>query len=271
MAVSNNWKNLRDFLRKSYNREVNEWFRDINDPVPDNTAPRNQAKRACLILPKETQNSALLKVLNFRFVVQRTHLRPHVFGTPIGTVNAQRKYRPQIVFQFLEDVDDIVAGYDRIDSKISYRLMNETSDTITVSELTAIATRIKASFGIGDGFIWRKGKDLASYTDWDKGYQLQLLVRNKTDAREIVTLILGTNGDRPIWSKFNYKENEEPTTAYPTIPPTQRILGQTYRESRIRPIASVRFQYAYCSIWGKPQSVILYDRSFTYLNTLVED
>lgn len=269
MAVSNNWKNLRSFLRKSYNREVNEWFRDVTDPTPDNTSPRKQAKRACLILPKETQNTALLKVLNFRFVVQRTHLRPHVYGTPIGTLNIQRKYRPQIVFEFLEDVDDVVAGYDRLDGRISYRLMNETSDTLTVTELTNIARRIDTQFNTGNGFIWKKGKDLASYTDWDKGYQLQLLVRNKADAREIVTKVLATNNDTPTWSKFNYKENDEPTTAYPTIPSTQNILGRSIREPRIRPIASVRYQYAYCSIWGKPQPVILHDRSYTHLNPLV--
>ena len=65
MPVSKNWSNLRSFLRKSYNKEVNEWFRDEPDPVPDNSTSRKNAKRACLILPKETQNTALLKALTF--------------------------------------------------------------------------------------------------------------------------------------------------------------------------------------------------------------
>lgn len=270
MAVSRNWKNLRSFLRKTYNREVNEWFNDEPDPVPDNATPRKQAKRACLILPKETQNTALIKTLTFRFVVQRVHLRPNVYGTPTGTLDSQRKYRPQIVLEFLEDEFDVEAGYDRVNGRISFRLMNETSETISNSELTTIATRIKTEFGTGNGFVWRKGKDLASYTDKLNGYQLQLLVRNKTDAKELIGKILALQNDTANWANLSYKENDEPLEAFPTIPPTQSILSKTYREPRRRPIASVRYAYSYCNLWGKPNAVILHDRSFSYINTLVQ-
>lgn len=270
MAVSNNWKNLRSFLRKSYNREVNEWFKDVDDPIPDNSTPRKNAKRACLILPKETQNSALIKMLAFRFTVQRVHLRPHVYGTPVGTFDSQRKYRPQIVLEFLEDDLDLDPDYSAVDGRISYRLMNETSETISKAELTAIGTRIKAKLGGKDGFIWKKGKDLASYVDKANGYQFQLLVRNKADAKKIIELVLETNQDTPNWKKLSYKESDEPTEAYPTIPDTISILGKIKKEPRIRPIAEVRFQYSYCNIWGNPNPVILYDRTFRHLNALVE-
>lgn len=271
MTISNDWRNLRSFLQKAYNREVNEWFKDLGNEIPDNTTSRRQAKRACLILPKETQNRALIKMLNFRFVVQRTHLRPHVYGTPVGTIDAQRKYRPQIVLEFLEDDEDVDPEYAAIDGRISYRLMNETSQSITTSELTAIATKMKTEFGVSNGFIWKKGKDLASYTDKAKGYQFQLLVRNKTDAKEIIGKVLDTNNHTPDWSKLSYKESDEPSNTYPTIPGTVSILNKTRKKPRIRPIASVRFQYSYCSLWGKPQPVILYDRTFRYFEALVDD
>ena len=120
MAVSNNWKNLRDFLRKSYNREVLSYFGDVDDPTPDNSTPRKQAKRACLILPKESQNMALLKMLTFRFTVQRVHLRPDVYGVPKGTLEAERKFKPQIVLEFLEDEIDTEFPYERVDGRISF-------------------------------------------------------------------------------------------------------------------------------------------------------
>ncbi len=269
MAVSQNWRNLRDFLRRYYNKEVNEWFRDEPDPVPDNSTSRKQAKRACLIMPKDSQNIALLKTLNFRYVVQRVHLVPDVFGVPVGKLDSQRKYRPQIWLEFLEDELDIEGGYARVEGRISYRLMNEDSESITRTELTTIANRIKSQFGLNNGYIWKKGKDYASYTNKEKGYQFQLLVRNKTDAKELITKLLATNNDSPNWKYLSYKEADNPNEAYPTIPPNQIILGKPMREPRRRPIADVRFQYAYCSIWGNPNPLILYDRSFRYNNTLV--
>lgn len=271
MAVSNNWKNLRSFLRKSYNREVNEWFKDVTDPTPNNNTPRQQAKRACLVLPKETQNTALIKMLTFRFTVQRVHLRPHIIGTPIGTFDSQRKYRPQIVLEFTEDELDVEAGYARVDGRISFRLMNETSESISSSTLLSIANKIKLEFGTGEGFVWRKGKDLASYTDKANGYQFQLLVRNKIDAKEIISKVLDLNNDTPNWSKLSYKENEEPTEAYPIIPPTQNILNKLYREPRIRPIASVHYTHSYCKIWGLANPIILHDRSLSFIQTLVDN
>lgn len=270
MAVSKNWQNLKSFLRKAYNKEVNEWFKDVDSSViPDNSTARKNAKRACLILPTESQSMALMKMLAFRFTVQRVHLRPDIYGTPIGTLDAQRKYRPQVVLEFLEDEEDIEAGYARVDGRISFRLMSDDSDSITKTKLTTIATRVKEEFGETNGLIWKKGKDLASYTDKAAGYQFQLLVKNKQDAKDLITKVLKLRLHTPDWSKLSYKESDDAATAYPTIPGTQTILAKSYKKPRVRPTANVRFQYAYCSIWGKPNPVILYDRSFRYLDALV--
>lgn len=270
MAVSNNWANLRSFLRKTHNREVNEWFRDIDsDSLPDNATARSQAKRACLILPKETQNTALLKALTFRFTVQRVHLRPHVYGVPVGTMDAQRKHRPQIVLEFLEDEYEATPGLSRVDGRISFRLMDEDSDSITKAKLTTIANKVKSEFGTPKGYVWQKGRDLASYIDKSKGYQLQLLVQTKSDAKEIVNKVLDLRSQTPDWSKFSYKENEEPADAFPAITGSQSILGTVYKKPRVRPVAKVRFQYAVCTLWGNPQGVILYDASYRFLDTLV--
>jgi hypothetical protein len=271
MAVNRNWHNLRELLRKTYNREVNEWFRDVPDDFPDNSTSRKNAKRACLVLPRETQNMALLKTLTFRYVVQRTHLRPHVYGTPIGSFDKVRRYRPQIVLEFREDELDIEPGYSPLDGRISFRLMNEDSETITNTELTTIARRIKTEFGGSTEYIWRKGKDLASYVDKNKGYQFQLLVRSKEDAKELITKVINCNADTPNFKYLSYKESDSPTEAYPTLPGNLNVLGEVVKQPRVRPISSVRFRTAYCNIWGKNDPVILYDRSFTYLNPLITD
>jgi hypothetical protein len=271
MVVSRNWHNLREFLRKTYNKEVNEWFRDVQDDIPDNSTSRNNAKRACLILPKESQNMALLKTLNFRYNVQRTHLRPFIYGTPIGSFDKVRRHRPQVVLEFREDDLDIEAGFSPLDGRISFRLMDEDSETLTIAKLTTIANRVKVQFGGETEYIWRKGKDLASYVDKNNGYQLQLLVRSKADAKELVEKVLACNNDTPNFKYLSYKEADAPTDAYPIAPGSLNILGEVVKQPRVRPIASVRFRYAYCSIWGKTSPVILYDRSFTYIDALVSD
>ncbi len=269
MPVSRNWRNLRDFLRKSYNREVNEWFRDIEDPLPDNSTSRKNAKRACLILPTESQNTALLKALTFRFVVQRVHLRPDIYGMPIGGIDSIRVYRPQIQFFFQEDEIDTEPGFDRVEGRISYRLMNQTSETISLSELRTIANRIKTEFGTGRGYVWRKGKTLYSYTDKLNGYQLQILGRNESDAKELITKVLATNSDTPDWINLSIKDAENPTRAYPTMPLRKNILGTGERQQRKRPIADVRFQYTVARLHGKNNPVVLIDRSGRYYNPLV--
>ena len=271
MAVSRNWANLRDFLRKSYNKEVNEWFRDIADEFPDNSTSRKNAKRACLVLPTESQNLALLKTLTFRFVVQRTHLRPDVYGYPIEEIEAVRKFKPQVLLYFKEDLEDVDSDYRPVEGRIAYRLMNENSESITKTELTTIANRIKTQFGSVGGYIWKKGKDMASYIDKNNGYQIQALCRTKEDAKDLITRVLATNNDTPQWKHLQYKENEDTVNAYPTLPSNQTILGKLERSPRKRPIAQVRFQYSYCRIWGRSKSIYLYDRSFTHYDSLVVD
>jgi hypothetical protein len=269
MAVSRNWAHLRDFLRKTYNREVNEWFKDIADEFPDNSTSRKGAKRACLILPTESQNMAIAKMQVFRLVVQRTHLRPDVYALPIEERDEIRKYKPQVILWFKEDAEDVDDGYPPVEGRIAYRLVNETSETITKTELTSIANRIKSQFGGATGYVWRKGKDMASYKDISNGYDFQILCRAKSDAKELITKVLATNNDVPDWKYLQYKESDEPSQAYPTLPSNQIILGNVIREPRRRPIASVRFQYSYCLIWGRKEAVRLYDRTYSYLNALV--
>ena len=63
------------------------------------------------------------------------------------------------------------------------------------------------------GYVWRKGKVRASYSDWDKGYQFQLLCRNESDARTLIGKVLDIQGHTPDWENLNISENSEPASA----------------------------------------------------------
>lgn len=167
-------------------------------------------------------------------------------------------------------MSDVQDGYDPVEGEISYRLMDETSSTITEAKLTIIANKIKTEFGTNNGYIWKKGKGLYSYTEKDKGYQFQVLARTKSDAKEIVGKVLQTRSDTPDWKKFNSINNEEELEAYPYTAGTHLVMGKTQKLPRRRPNINVRFQWAEAHFWGTNKCIILYDASGSHFDALVE-
>ncbi len=180
-----------------------------------------------------------------------------------------RRHKPQVTLFFLEDADRIEPGYRQVEGRISFRIMDETVETMTQAKATQLANRVKTAMGTGGGFVWKKGKAMATYADWDKGYQLQLFTPNKVEAKRLIEQILDIQQHTPNWNYLNYEENDDPNDAYPTIPPTQIILGKSRRLARRRPRADVRFQYAVLTLAGLPNPIALYDRSGRYPDPLV--
>lgn len=179
-----------------------------------------------------------------------------------------RKKKPQLVLYFREDSNfrptgtrsTVPHGRKRDDGVISFRLMDETTYTFTEANGTALGNKIKEVFGANGGFIWNKGKTYYSYTDWDKGYQLQLLCRNSTEAKRITTATLSIKNDIPNWKNLQQVKNDQESLAYPVAPGTEIIMGETVQKPEERPIVDVRFQYAYVKLDGVREPVNLYDR-----------
>jgi len=268
------WEHLQSTLMNAHNRLVREEFSDVGGDnwEPSITGSRASMRVAATIQQNDTAPMVACRLFFYYFTLRKAQdLQPMVYSYPVEDTQAVRKFKPQIVLFFQEDEDEVENGFMPLRARISYRLMNETSTSITKTELTSFANRIKTEFGANNGYLWRKGKDMATYKDVENGYDFQLLVRSKADAKELISKVLDTNQDTPDWKYLQYKENDEPTSAYPTLPPNQVILGDATREPRRRPIGTVRFLYSYCDIWGRGKPVILYDRSFRYTNALVSE
>jgi hypothetical protein len=148
--------------------------------------------------------------------------------------------------------------------------MNETAQTISKANATTIATKIKQVFGSSGGFVWNKGKTMYSYSDWNSGYQFQLLCKNSTEAKRIVTSTLLLQGHIPNWEYFNTIKNDEELTKYPEVPGTQLVMGEVIPIRKQRPLVDVRFQYAYMRLKGVMQAINLYDRRDKLPRTLVK-
>lgn len=269
MPLDNPTEHLQDSIRRLYRREVREWFKDLNfDEELDITVPRTSLAQACDHDNDDSMIVTLARMLLFESLRGRfqallagiagdnddtgtTRLKPHIL----------RKSRPQIILYFFEDVADVQPGYAPVDGRISFRLMSHTAETITPAIAQTFATRVKSNFALGNGYIWKKGREMYSYTDWEKGYQLQLLTRNETDARDLVNQVLDIQTDTPDWKNFNSSENAEPAGSFPPVPELEYIYGSTRRLPRRRPVADVRFQYAVLVVPGLAYPITLVDRS----------
>ncbi|MEG4273804.1 MULTISPECIES: hypothetical protein [unclassified Microcoleus] len=178
-----------------------------------------------------------------------------------GGGEVKRKGRPQLYIYFVEDEADVETGYKPIASEISMRLMNQTESSLSRADLNQYTAKIQSVFGTNGGRIWKRGKDMASYTDWENGYQLQLLVRSTTDGEELIKHFLAIQNAPFIKKKYFYSENQDTVNAYPTIPGEEVILGKTVKKTRHRPIAEIKFQSAWISLPSIRKPIYLIDVS----------
>jgi hypothetical protein len=255
------FEHLQSIFRQIHNQLVNEFFRNVEVPeiIEDirNIPSKASLKKACLIRDNDTASVMDMRVQLFTIIKgERGLLMPNY-----EKITRKRRHKPQITLYFSEKIEDVEEGYEPVTGEISFRIMDAGSDDdISESQALTFGRRIKTIFGGGQGLLWRKGKDLLSYCDWDRGYQLQILCRSKEEGKRIVEKVLEIQNHTPDWQNANYKANEAPSTRYPTIPPTKTIFGKTKRMPRERPIADVYFRYAAILIRGMMQPVVVYEQ-----------
>lgn len=212
-------------------------------------------KELMQIIPQMTAMYQLLDTLDLESGYTKENIFP------------ERKYYPLIRLHFIQDSDFKPGtnqpkgrGRNRTKGKLSFRLMDETTETITEANLTALGQRIKQVFGENNGYVWRKGKEMYCYADWSKGYQLQILARSEVQAKDLVTKILSLQNHTPIWKYMTKSENLAEAEAYPNIPETKVILGEQTTLPLNRANVEVRFIYTDARISPLTRPILIYDR-----------
>ena len=266
MAVSKEWTNLKTFLRKTYNREVNEWFADEPEDVPENNTSRKQSKRACVIRPKESQNMALLKMMNFRYQIQQVHLRPDVFGVDMDSYNRNFAFRPQVKLYFRQDASNVSDSRRPVEGELTFRLPTETSETFTPVKARTLAIKIKNEFALGNGYVWKKGKFKVTYKDPEHGLDSRIFAISEAEGIEVVKKLCDVTDAVYDEDKCTVIEPKREAETNPIN--TEKVYGKNQRKQRWRPLVNVRFQYAVLTIHKLQYRIILVDRSKTYLNAL---
>lgn len=264
---------FQDVNKKIANKIVREYFKDVTNLEDDLdlTAPRQALLKACL--HKEEDSLMLTIARNQLFNQYTTYARdqiPIVAGSLLDEIDASIAYKPKITLYFKEDEDDADPGYRPARMEVSWRLVDETTQTITKAKLTTIANKIKTSFGTGSGYLFRKGRKLVIYHKLSHGYKLTLRARDLAEGKNLIREILSLNGHSLDDEILKISQVDNETEAFPYNPGTQNILGKRRSKPRKRPMVNVKFRYAYATIngWGKP--LYLYSKNYYVPDALVE-
>lgn len=265
-------EDLQDLIRLLHNRIVRQEFNDVSEDEtwpkildssgavvgqhPINT-PRSRLRIACQIDDAESIEVTILRLFFFYFIVRGGEdFGPPIYGIPVDEFQEQFKFRPQITLYFEQDYEGTPDHSAPVRARISFRLMNESSETITENELKRIGQKIKTEFGVNHGYRWRKGHIKAVYRDTQHGFDFRLLVFSEAEAREVIEKVLEIQGRAPDWDNLSLVESRQ---TFSSVAQTKTILGKQRKLPVRRRIAYVRFRRATASIWGIPNDVLLYD------------
>lgn len=268
MALPENfsaWEHLQSTLIRAYNQEVRQEFSDLGDD-DDLTVPRSSLRVACRITDDDSALQCLVRMMLFYFTVRRARdVQAPIYGIPIDTYQANVRFRPMVKLYFRQDLDAVPEGRRPVEAVISYRIRNETSQTITEAELRSHAQRIRSEFATGGRYVWTKGRVLVTYKDLNNGLNLQIYAISKAEAVQVIRKVLDC-------AQVPYDEDRVVTHTseedFPANPGTQLILGKPRRKPVRRPVANVRFQRATASIWGIPNDICLVDYPLNDKNPL---
>jgi hypothetical protein len=261
------WEFLQSTLRQVYNREVNAEFRDLGEEDSIAT-PRAALRTACRLNDDDSALQTVIRMFFYYFVLRQARdLQRPVYGIPLDDYQSVHKFAPCVHLYFRQDSSGVPAGRAPVRARISYRIRNETSLTITEADLRSHALRIRNEFAPNsNGWLWTKGKVLVTYKDVERGLNLQLYALTKAEAIGVINKVCNC-ALAPYDSDLVVTHDSE--RSFPANPGNTVILGRSRRRPVLRPTARVRFQRATASVWGLPQDIPLVDTPFARNNPLV--
>jgi hypothetical protein len=271
MALPENfspWEHLQSTMMRVHNEFVAEEFRDLGDD-DDIRVPRGSLRIACRMRDDDSADMTLIRMwLLMGYLRRARDFHPPMYALPVEPYQADVTFRPQVKLFFEQDFGSVPDDQKAVRSAISFRLINETSQSLTKIEIGNLARAIKREMGSSNGFRFSRGKKRFCYLDREQGYDFRLHVINEAEAREVISKVLQIRDRTPNW--VNLKEIVT-NKSFPENPGTQVILGKARKKPRVRPSATVRFQYAQIFIHGLFHPVNLYDRANVLLDPLEKD
>lgn len=267
MALPNNFddtEHLQAVIRRYLNEQIKKDFADLNDAAgnwePGIGTSRSSMRKA---LTHEDTDSLIvtgIRMMLYYFTYGKARqMQPGVYGSIVEQFDKSRRYRPQITLGFQQKVSQIVGTYQPEESEISFRLMDETSTTITQAKITTLTNKIKTEFGGATPYKWEKGKKMYWYIDADQGYKFQLLCKTELQAKDIINKVMDIQNHTPDFKKLKLNAATDEAATYPNTPGNISILGETFKLPRARPELDVYFRWATLAIQYRKKPLVLID------------
>ncbi|GAP99125.1 hypothetical protein [Leptolyngbya sp. NIES-2104] len=244
---------IQDTIRKTINKEVMEWFKDVTDD-DDISTPRGALKRACTHVENDNNDMTMLRMLLFYMVCG-------AMDEPRGWLAPEREIitmegNPQVILLFAETKQSMKArkAKKRHTMRCSFRLLKEDFATSAdEAKIDRLAMSIKRNFP--QTFKHQVAQTTYAYVDKANGYQLRIAAFQENDARDLVRKLLDCSLDQSI--SFDESKFSRASTKRRSTPPTKRILGETKRLGDRRPTAIMTLQQADLFIAGYGSRTLL--------------
>lgn len=249
---------IQSFCRRYINRLVKEHFNDVegnDDGSLSLDVPRQVIKRICLHKDKDSLMLTTIRLLIW-WVEARGLIDEYIYGIPSTDFEIKFNYYPQVKLHFKESRYES-SNNDRrpIRSEVSFRWRE---DDFSTSNITTLANKIAGAF-TKPAFKFSKGRLCYTYWDDQKGYRFTLYTSSETEARNIIQEVIKLQDPgTPDWDN-NFREHKD-NKNYLTQE-TVRIMGETRKKPKRRPVGTVEFQYAELFIPGSTKPIILVDRT----------
>lgn len=261
----NETEHLLDLFRREHNKAVNQRFKNQTDN--DVTTPKASLKHASIIKDSDSAITTIIRFLLFEFLVGHGQsIQAPVYGVPAQEYQRNTKFKPQVKLSFKEKFSTELTERYPATGEITFRLMDESSESISRAKAEKLAKDIKREF-TSPTFIWEKGWYKYTYKDIQLGYDFRLLVKSKTEGERIVRKVLEIQGH--TFNNDNQQFIEHDKT-YSLNPGTHKVYGRTVKKSIERPRVDVRFRYAQLLIHGQVNAVNLVAMSDVGFKSVIE-
>ncbi|QHG15812.1 hypothetical protein [Nostoc sp. ATCC 53789] len=265
------FEHLQKIYIPQHNAIVNRYFSDLGDDWKPNIASARSALRvACTMVDNDNQLMMSLRHhLLFDLLGYSKKNLAIFYGSSLDTALPVSGH-PQLFLYFSQDSQAVPVNGKRLDHEKSCRLTRYASKAgqalpaITKANLIEIAREIKTQFVEGKkGLVYTSGKISVSYTDPPNGFPRggRWLVNSKSEAISLYQKLCNIV-DRPFdLNKINVITPEKDSSTQASTQ-TETILGKQYKEPAYRPVANLRFRYAYVSFGGSASPIFLIDTTF---------
>jgi hypothetical protein len=262
--------NLVEVLNRLQNLNVETFF--AANPTDDSAIAEQRAYfKDGLMIDTEADNigTAHVKLYAMNTFIGISGLNEVYLLPPSEVANIDLRGKPKLKLYFVETNYLSSSGREIADGQIAgIRLMEYTNESISRATAVSLGEKIRDAF---NGFIWNKGKNNLSYSDPQKGYNIQILCESQQDGLDVLTKVLSLQEHEVENKRVKFSDSPAPTEAYPDTQQEVQRLGKTIKTRVKRPICTVKLRAAFLYIDGLIKPEVIYDNSGYYQAPYVTD